>query len=241
MKINVLTLFPEAFDSFLNHSIISRAISKGHVEVSFYNFRDYATTKNNSVDDTSYGGGAGMVLQVEPIHKCLSNISNPGLVIATTPTGRPLTDKIINEFASKNEITILCGHYEGFDERVYDYVDEEVSIGDYVLTGGETAALVLIDAITRKVDGVIKNESVVNDSFVNGIFDYPVYTKPVEYNGKRVPDILLSGNHQEIDKWRYERALEKTYLRRKDLIDDNIDKIDKDILAKVIDESKGEI
>lgn len=241
MKINILTIFPEAFESFLNHSIIKRAIEKEFVEINLYNFRDYATTKNNSVDDTSYGGGAGMVLQVEPVHKCLSNISNHGLVIATTPTGKQLNDKLVDEFANEKIITILCGHYEGFDERVYEYVDTEVSIGDYVLTGGETAAFVLIDAITRKVDGVIKNESVANDSFANGIFDYPVYTKPLTYDGKTVPDILLSGDHQKIAKWRYEKALEKTFLRRKDIIDNNLDIIDKEILAKVIEENKGEI
>lgn len=241
MKINILTLFPEAFESFLNHSIIKRAIENEYVEVNLYNFRDYANNKNNSVDDTSYGGGAGMVLQVEPIHKCLSSIDKPGLVIATTPTGKPLNDNLVNELANEESITILCGHYEGFDERVYDYVDQEVSIGDYVLTGGETAAFVLIDAITRKVEGVIKDESVANDSFVNGIFDYPVYTKPLEYDGKSVPDILLSGNHQEIAKWRYKKALEKTYLRRKDLIDNNQGSIDKEVLARVIEENKGEI
>lgn len=238
MKINVLTLFPEVFESFLNSSILKRAIEQNLVEIEFHNFRNFSTTKNKSVDDTSYGGGPGMVLQVEPIKKCIDSISNPGVIIALTPTGRVFDDLCANELALKKEITILCGHYEGFDERVYDYVDMEVSIGDFILTGGETAALVLIDAISRKVDGVISQESVDNDSFAKAIFDYPVYTKPYEYDGKKVPDVLLSGNHQEIEKFRYEKALEKTYLRRKDLIMRNIDKIDEKILERIVKKHK---
>lgn len=235
MKINILTLFPEMFDSFINCSIIKRAVQNNLVEINFYNFREFSTTKNKSVDDTSYGGGAGMVLQVEPIHQCLMSIKDKGQVIALTPTGQTLDDSLVDELVKDSEITIICGHYEGFDERVYNYVDKEISIGDYILTGGETAAFVLIDALTRKVEGVINKDSASYESFSTGMLDYPVYTKPLEYDNMKVPDVLLSGNHQEIEKYRYEMALEKTYLRRKDLIDKNKDKIDQEVLAKIID------
>ncbi len=235
MKINILTLFPEMFDSFINCSIIKRAIENNLVEINFYNFREFSTTKNKSVDDTCYGGGAGMVLQVEPIHQCLMSIKDRGQVIALTPTGQTLDDSLVDELVKDSEITIICGHYEGFDERVYNYVDKEVSIGDYILTGGETAAFVLIDALTRKIDGVINKDSASYESFSTGMLDYPVYTKPLIYDNMKVPDVLLSGNHQEIEKYRYEMALEKTYLRRKDLIDKNKDKIDQEVLAKIID------
>ncbi|MFV0424785.1 MAG: tRNA (guanosine(37)-N1)-methyltransferase TrmD [Bacilli bacterium] len=241
MRFNIVTIFPEVFDSFLNSSIVKKAIDNGNLEVKIYNFRDFSSANNKSVDDTSYGGGAGMVLQVEPIHKCLQSISNPGKIIALTPTGEKFDDQMATTFAKIDEITILCGHYEGFDERVYNYVDLEVSIGDYVLTGGEVAAFVLIDAITRKVEGVIKKASVDNDSFAQGLLDYPVYTKPVEYDGNRVPDVLLSGNHQEIDKYRYEMALEKTLLRRRDLIDKNMINIDQVVLEKIKERNKGEL
>lgn len=234
MKINIITLFPEMFDSFINSSIIKRAINNNLVEVNFYNFRDYSDSKNKSVDDTCYGGGAGMVLQVEPIHKCLQSIENKGMVIALTPTGNVLNDELVNELVESPEITLLCGHYEGFDERVYNYVDMEVSIGDYVLTGGETAAFVMLDAISRKVEGVINKDSFENDSFSKGIFDYPVYTKPIVYDGYSVPDVLLSGNHKLIKEFRYEQALEKTYLRRNDLIEKNIENIDTEILKKIM-------
>ncbi len=234
MKINLVTLFPEMFDSFLSHSIMKRAIEKGALQIDFYNFRNFSTNKNHSVDDTSYGGGAGMVIGVEPVHKCLKSIKEPGKIIALTPTGTILTDEKASELAKCQALTIVCGHYEGFDERVYQYVDEELSIGDYVLTGGETAAYVVLDAVSRKLPGVINKESYENDSFSNGIFDYPVYTKPLEYDGIVVPDILLSGNHQRIAEWRYEKALKKTYLRRKDLIEKHIDLIDLEVLKKII-------
>lgn len=226
------------FDSFINSSIIKRAINNNLIEIEFYNFRDYSSSKNKAVDDTCYGGGAGMVLQVEPIHKCLQSIEEKGVVIALTPTGNVLDDNLINRLSIENEITLLCGHYEGFDERVYNYVDMEVSIGDYILTGGETAAFVLLDAISRKVEGVINKESYENDSFSNGIFDYPVYTKPIEYDGYSVPEVLLSGNHKLINEFRYEKALEKTYLKRYDLIEKNIEKIDKEVLLKIEEKLK---
>ncbi len=240
MIINVLTLFPEMFDSFIGSSILKRAIDDNYLEINFYNFRDYTNNKHKRVDDTSYGGGAGMILSVEPIFNCLKSIENKGRVIALTPTGSVLNDELINNFKNDETITIICGHYEGFDERVYDYCDDLLSIGDYVLTGGETAAFVVIDAITRKIEGVINKESVENDSFSNGILDYPVYTKPIEFDGKVVPDVLLSGNHQLIADFRYKEALRKTLLFREDLIASNIDKIDKNVLNEILIEINKE-
>ncbi|MFV0499048.1 MAG: tRNA (guanosine(37)-N1)-methyltransferase TrmD [Bacilli bacterium] len=241
MKINVLTLFPEMFESFMASSILKRAIDNGYVEINLYNFRDYSLAKNKSVDDTSYGGGPGMVLQVEPIHRCLSDIEHTGEIIAFTPTGKILDDKLINKLACYNEITLVCGHYEGFDERVYNYVDQEISIGDFILTGGETASFVFIDALIRKVPGVINKQSLASESFANGILDYPVYAKPICYDNHFVPDILLSGNHNEIQKYRYEMALKKTYERRKDLIKKYHSSIDLNILKKIIKRNRDNL
>ncbi len=235
MKINVLTLFPEVFEPFFNYSIIKRAREKQLVDIDLFNFRDFTTDKHKRVDDTSYGGGAGMVLQVEPIDKCLKAIKNKGHVVALTPTGSKLSDKKVNQLLENESLTIVCGHYEGFDERVFNYIDEEISIGDYVLSGGESAAMVLVDALTRKVEGVINKESVDNDSFSRGILDFPVYTKPYCYDNMCVPDILLSGDHEKIAMYRYKEALKKTYLRRPDLIDTS--NVDAQVLAEIIEES----
>lgn len=237
MKINVLTLFPEYFESPLKSSIVNRAIVDGKLNVDLIDFRNFSTNKHRKVDDTQYGGGAGMVLSVEPIHRSLMSIEEPGYVVALTPTGNILNDSKVNELVKNENLTIICGHYEGFDERVYNYVDEEISIGDYVLFGGESASLVLIDTIVRKIDGVINKESIENDSFATGLLDYPAYTKPVEYDGHFVPEVLLSGNHQKIEKFRYKEALRKTFLRRKDLIDES--KVDFKILQEIIDEESG--
>lgn len=240
MIINVLTLFPEMFESFLTCSIIKRAIDDGKVSINLIDFREYSDNKHKKVDGTPYGGGAGMVLSVEPIHKCLQSIDDTGVVIALTPTGKVLNDTIVNELKDNEVVTILCGHYEGFDERVYKYCDSEISIGDYILTGGETAAFVLIDAISRKVDGVINSESVKHESFSQGILDYPVYTKPQHYNGESVPNVLLSGNHKEIDEYRYKMALQKTYLNRKDLFDKNLENVECKFLQEIIIDEKEE-
>ncbi len=236
MVINILTLFPEMFDSFLSTSIIKRAIEKELVTINLIDFRAYADNKQKRVDDTAYGGGSGMVLSVEPIHKCLNALNSSGKVIALTPTGEILNDQLVDSLKQEGEITLICGHYEGFDERVYNYCDYEVSIGDFVLTGGETAAYVIIDTVVRKIPGVIKESSVENESFSSGILDYPVYTKPISYDGHDVPDVLLSGNHQAIAKYRYKEALKKTYLKRNDLIVKNHSLINEEVLKEIIDE-----
>ncbi len=235
MKFNVLTIFPQMFESYLNESIVKRAIEKQLMSVNLYDFREFSTSKHYKVDDYQFGGGSGMVLQVEPIHKCLESIEEKGYVVALTPSGKILDDELVNKLARKKILTLLCGRYEGFDERVFNYVDEEISIGDFVITGGELAAMIVIDAVGRKINGVIKAESHETDSFSTGILSHAVYTRPASYDGMDVPDVLLEGHHLKIEKFRYKNALTKTYNRRKDLIAKNFDKIDKEILKEVVD------
>ncbi|TDW20349.1 tRNA (guanine37-N1)-methyltransferase [Breznakia blatticola] len=220
MEIKVLTLFPNFFDSFKETSIIKRALDKESVQFTAINFRDYTLDKHNNVDDTICGGGAGMLLACQPIVDALkANTKANSKVVMLSPQGKKMTQKLVRELAEHDDIVLLCGHYEGFDERIRDYVDEEVSIGDFVLTGGEPAALVLSDAIIRLRDGVIRSDSHEDDSFENGLLEYPQYTRPVEYDGKKVPDVLMSGHHENIRKWRLKESLRKTYLRRPDLLD----------------------
>ena len=220
MKIDVLTLFPEMFQGSLNESLLKKAQAKGLLSFNTVNIRDFTTDKHKTADDTAYGGGAGMVMKVDPIAKGISNLkSKISKTILLCPTGKPLTQKKPNKLAKQKHLILVCGHYEGVDERVRDYVDEEISIGDYVLTGGEIPATVLIDAVARQIPGVVKEqESVEKDSFYNGLLDYPCYTRPEEFEGKKVPEVLLSGNHAEIEKWRQEKALEKTKKQRPDLL-----------------------
>jgi len=221
VKITVLTLFPEMFAPVLNESIIKRAQENSLIEFSFVNFRDFSTNKHKTVDDTPFGGGAGMVLSVEPIYLALKSIdgNEKALKILLTPQGKIFKQSRAKELVLHEHIIIICGHYEGFDERVRDYVDLELSIGDFVLTGGEIAALVVIDSISRLIPGVLgSQESYEHDSFYTDSLDYPQYTKPREFMGKKVPDVLLSGNHQEIAKWREEMKLRKTTERRPDLL-----------------------
>ncbi len=221
MKITVLTLFPEMFSPVLNESIIKRAQENSLIEFSFVNFRDFSTNKHKTVDDTPYGGGAGMVLSVEPIYHALKSIegNENALKILLTPQGKTFKQATAKELALKEHIIMICGHYEGFDERVRELVDIELSIGDYVLTGGEIAALTIIDSVTRLIPGVLGSpESYEHDSFYTDSLDYPQYTKPREFMGMKVPDVLLSGNHQEIAKWREEMKLKKTTERRPDLL-----------------------
>lgn len=218
-KIKILTLFPEYFDSFKNTSIIKRAIQKESVKVECINFRDYTIDKHNNVDDTSFGGGAGMLLACQPIVDCIKeNKTDKSYIVMMSPQGSVFNQRKARELAQKEELMILCGHYEGFDERIRDYVDEEISIGDYVLTGGEVGAIVVSDAVIRLNEGVIKKESHEDDSFENGLLEYPQYTKPVNFDGKKVPDVLLSGHHENIRKWRLKESLRKTYKRRPDLL-----------------------
>ena len=219
MKIDILTLFPNMFDGFLSESIIKRAINDHKVEINIHNFRDYSTDPHHNVDDYSYGGGAGMVLMPQPIFDCVEHLKTPeSKVIILTPAGVKYSQKMAYDLASEKHLIIICGHYEGFDERIMSLADLEISIGDYVLTGGELAAQVVTDSIVRLIPGVIQEESHVNDSFNNNLLDYPIYTKPAEYRGMKVPDILISGDHKKIDEWRYNEALKRTKERRPDLL-----------------------
>ena len=222
IKFNILTLFPEMFN-VLNESIIGRAIEQNKVEINTVNIRDFAENKHNRVDDYPYGGGAGMVMQAPPIYRAYKslNVDKKVPVIYMSPQGKPFTQKIAKELSQYDEIVILCGHYEGIDERIIEeIVTDEVSIGDYVLTGGELPAMVIIDTVSRLVDDVIAKESIEEESFSNNLLEYPQYTRPEEFNGKRVPDVLLSGHHANIKKWREEEALKRTKLKRPDLLKD---------------------
>ena len=219
MKIDILTLFPDAIEGFINESIIKRAISSGKVKINLINFRDYSPLNNKQVDDTPYGGGAGMVLRCEPIFNCLDEIkTDDSYVILLTPEGNTYNQKKAKSLSLKKHIILICGHYEGFDERIKTLVDEEISIGDYILTGGEIAASAIIDSVVRLLDGVITKESLESESFNDNLLDYPTYTKPAEYRGLKVPDVLTSGNHELINKWREEKRKEKTMNKRPDLL-----------------------
>ena len=220
MRIDVLTLFPESIEGYLNESIIKRAIESGKVEINVINFRDYSPLNNHQVDDTPYGGGAGMVLRCEPIFNCLDDIkTEDSYVIMLTPEGATYNQAKAKSLSLKKHIILLCGHYEGFDERIKTLVDEEISIGDYILTGGEIAASAIIDSTVRLIDGVITKESLDSESFNDNLLDYPTYTKPAEYRGLKVPDVLISGNHELINKWREEERVKKTKEKRPDLLD----------------------
>ncbi len=223
MKIDVLTLFPEMFTGVISSSIIKRAIDDNKIEINLHNFRDYSKDIHHKVDDTPYGGGCGMILTCQPIFDCINDLKDDdSTVILLTPDGTPYKQEIANNLVKLKHLIIICGHYEGFDDRIRSICDMEISIGDYVLTGGEIPAMVLIDSVTRLIDGVINKESYQNDSFYQGLLDYPQYTKPRDYNGLKVPEVLLSGNHKEIEKYRIEAALEKTRERRCDLLKEDV-------------------
>ena len=220
MKIDVLTLFPEMYDNIINESIIARARKNNLVEINIHNFRDYSKDPHNKVDDYSFGGGKGMVLMPQPIYDSINDLrKEDSIVIMMTPQGDTYNQKKAYELSKYKHLIILCGHYEGFDERIRSFVDLEISIGDYVLTGGELPSMILIDSIVRLVDGVIEEESHLDDSFNNNLLDYPVYTKPVDFMGMKVPDVLLSGHHENIKKWRLEQSINKTKQRRPDLLE----------------------
>lgn len=219
MKIDILTLFPEMFKGFLTSSIIKRAIDKKLVEINLINFRDYSKDPHNKVDDTPYGGGCGMVLMIQPIYDCLEAIkTNESKIIMLTPDGQTFKQSLAYKLSNCKHLILLCGHYEGFDERIRSLADLEISIGDYVLTGGETASMVITDAITRLIPGVIEEESHLNESFNNNLLDYPQYTKPRVFNNMEVPEVLLSGNHQKIKEYREQIQKERTLIRRSDLL-----------------------
>ena len=224
MRIDILTLFPEMCETVLSESIIGRAREEKKVEINCRQIRDYSTDKHRRVDDTPYGGGMGMVMQVQPIYDCYmslcEDIGKKPHLIFMSPQGKVLTQKRVKELAEMENIAILCGHYEGVDERVIEeIVDEEISVGDYVLTGGELPALILADSISRMLPGVLKNdEAYTDESHYNSLLEYPQYTRPFEWHGKVVPDILISGHHKNIDKYRREESLKRTYLRRPELL-----------------------
>ncbi|AAK79724.1 tRNA (guanine37-N1)-methyltransferase [Clostridium acetobutylicum] len=221
LKIDILTLFPEMFDLF-NLSMIGRAKKNGIIEINTYNIRDYTIDKHKKTDDYPYGGGAGMVMTPQPIVDSIRSVkeSNKGKVIFLGPRGKKFDQEDAKKLADREELIILCGHYEGIDERVYKYIDEEYSLGDFVLTGGEMACIPIVDSICRMIPGVLsKSESYIEESFYSGLLEYPQYTRPEEFEGARVPDVLISGHHENIRKWRRKQALKITKDRRKDLFD----------------------
>lgn len=219
MKITILTLFPDSFEGFLNSSIIGRARKSGVVEIEVVNLRQFAADARGTVDDTPYGGGVGMVLKVDVVKRSIDSLRGPNSTVALlTPQGQVFKQGLAKELSGEEHLVLVCGHYEGFDERIRSFVDRELSIGDYVLTGGELASAVVTDAIVRLLPGVLgKDESSEEESFSKGLLEYPQYTKPAEFEGVKVPDILLSGNHAEIAKWREEQSKERTKKRRPDL------------------------
>jgi len=220
MKIDVLTLFPEMFTGIIQESIIKRAINNNLIEINIHNIRDFSKDKNKKVDDYAFGGGAGMVLMIQPIYDAIMEFKKEdSLIVMMTPQGCSYNQKMAYDLVKYKHIIILCGHYEGFDERIRNLVDLEISIGDYILTGGEIPSMVLIDSITRLVNGVINKESHIQDSFNDNLLDYPVYTKPVEFMGMKVPEVLLSGHHENINKWRLEQQIKRTNERRPDLLE----------------------
>ena len=222
MKIDILTLFPEMFEGILNTSIWKKALEKDAVKINRINFRDYSTNKHKTVDDYPYGGGNGMVLKPEPIFSAVEAIPNyqNAKIIMLTPQGKPYNQKMAEELKKEQHLILLCGHYEGFDERIREHlVTDEISIGDFVLTGGEIASMVIVDSVIRLLPGVLGNdESAETDSFSNGLLEYPQYTRPPEFRGWKVPEVLLSGHHQKIEEWRKNESLKRTRLKRPDLL-----------------------
>jgi tRNA (guanine37-N1)-methyltransferase len=226
MRIDIITVLPELIEGFLSHSIPKRAQDKKLVEIHLHNLRDYATNKHRQVDDYPFGGGAGMVLMIEPIARCIEKLQSERFydeIIYLTPDGKPFKQADANELSGKQNLILLCGHYKGIDERVREhFVTREISIGDYVLSGGELAAAVVADAVIRLIPGVLSDEtSALTDSFQDNLLAPPVYTRPADFRGWKVPDVLLSGNHKAIDEWRYEMSLKRTQERRPDLLSSN--------------------
>ena len=220
MKIDILTLFPNMFQGVFSESIIKRALNNKKIEINFINFRDFSEDPHHKVDDTPYGGGRGMVLSCQPIFDCVKSLKKDNSkVILLTPSGKVYKQKIAYDLSEEKHLILICGHYEGFDERIKSICDLELSIGDYVLTGGEIPAMVLVDSITRLLPGVIEDESHLNDSFNNNLLDYPTYTKPSVYEGLVVPEVLLSGDHQKIAEYRKLESIRLTKENRPDLLD----------------------
>lgn len=240
MIIDIVTIFPEFFDAFMNTSIIKRAQEQGIVEIRSHQLRDYSDRKNGYIDDTPYGGGAGMLMQFPPFYEIIKKLkTDESKVIYLSPQGSLFNQKKAIEFSNSKHLILLCGHYEGIDARVLEFVDEEISIGDYILTGGEIPAMILTDAVVRLVGGVIDDQSRETDSLQQGWLKYPQYTKPDSYEGFDVPDILKSGHHQNIEDWRKKESIKTTYEKRPDLIDQiDLTNEEKTILAKIKAELK---
>ena len=238
MKIKILTLFPKMFEGFINESIIKRTINKGVCQIEVIDIRNYSLDKHHHVDDTPCGGGAGMILAVDVVHRAIKDNSNEeSYIILTSPQGNTFNQNKAYDLAKKKEIVLVCGHYEGFDERILKYVNEEISIGDYVLTGGEIPAMAISDSVIRLLDNAINFQSHEDDSFSTGLLEYPQYTRPIEYDGMRVPEVLLGGNHKLINRYRQKESLKKTYLRRKDLLEKySLSKEEKELLDEIIKE-----
>ena len=224
MRIDILTLFPELFKPFISTSIMGRAIENNLVNINTHNIRDFANNKHRQVDDYPYGGGAGMVMAVQPLYDALDHVIGlhdlKPTIIYLSPQGRVLDQAMVADYSRHTNIILLCGHYEGIDQRVIDkYVDQEISIGDYVLTGGELAAMVFVDSVTRLIPGVLgSSDSIVEESHTNHLLEYPHYTRPSNYKGDKVPEVLLSGNHKEIDRWRRTQSLKNTLIKRPDML-----------------------
>ena len=235
MRFDVLTLFPEMFEP-IKQSIIGKAEEKQLIDINLINIRDFSKNKHKKVDDTPYGGGAGMIMQADVVYDAYKSIKDEhAKVIYLTPQGKVLNQKKVEELSKEEHLILLCGHYEGIDQRVIDkIVDEEISIGDYVLTGGEIPAMVLIDSVSRYVDGVLSEDSTSEESFSQGILEYPQYTRPETFEGVKVPEILLSGHHENINKWRRCEALKNTYLKRPELLENvELSEEDKKYLNKI--------
>ena len=222
MKFDIITLFPEMFSAIKEEGVISRALKNSIISIREWQLRDFSRNRYKNVDDKPYGGGAGMVMQVQPIRDCLAKIKElepETKVIYLSPQGEPLNQKLVEKLAKFDSLTLLCGRYEGVDERVIENdIDYEVSIGDYVISGGELASMVLIDAVSRRIDNVLGNKDSLNDSFVDNLLDHPHYTRPESIDGESVPDVLLSGNQAKIDAWRREQAIKKTKQKRPDIL-----------------------
>lgn len=221
IRFDILTLFPEMFTGILSSSILKRAIEKKQIEVNLIDFREFSTNKHHTVDDYAYGGGAGMLISVEPIHLALKTIPNldNAHVLLTSPIGKTFNQETAKAYSEKEHIVIICGHYEGIDDRIHHYIDEEVSIGDYVLTGGETPAMIIVDAVSRLVDGVISSDSIKDETFNNNLLEYPQYTRPAIYDGHAVPDVLISGHHAKIEEFKKYESIKRTYKYRPDLLE----------------------
>lgn len=225
MQIDIITLFPAMFEGVFNESILKRAQTKGHLKVNIHNLRDYSLDKHKSVDDYAFGGGAGMVMQIEPVDNCLKHLKEKTTydeIIYTAPDGEMLTQPLANELSLKGNLCILCGHYKGIDERIREHlITREISIGNYVLSGGELAAMVIADSVARLIPGVLNDEqSALSDSFQDNLIAPPVYSRPAEYNGWKVPEVLLSGHEAKIEQWKYEQALQRTKERRPELLNE---------------------